>query len=237
MMQTTSITTTNFEANTAMGFEQIGSRLSSEISSMKFRLPNPSIERISAFFLLITLAPLLLFIAVIVRLSSRGSSLFVQERCGLDGRSFGIYKFRTMIANAEQSTGPTLSWQGDPRVTHFGRFLRKTHLDELPQLLNILKGEMSFIGPRPERPIFCQQIQARIPFFRVRERVLPGVTGLAQVMAPYDATPEEKLIFDMQYIRDQSLRLRLQILWLTILAMIGMRRQWRVSTVVSGTVV
>jgi lipopolysaccharide/colanic/teichoic acid biosynthesis glycosyltransferase len=234
MTPSTSITTTNFDTNASIGFEQLGSRLSSEISSMKFRLPNPSFERISAAFLMMALMPILGLIALAVRLTSKGPVLFVQERCGLDGRSFGIYKFRTMVTNAEQSTGPTLSWQGDPRVTLLGKFLRKTHLDELPQLINILRGEMSFIGPRPERPIFCHQIQARIPFFKVRERVLPGVTGLAQVMAPYDATPEEKLIFDMQYIRDQSLRLRLLILWLTILAMIGMRRQWRVTTVVMG---
>jgi lipopolysaccharide/colanic/teichoic acid biosynthesis glycosyltransferase len=206
-------------------------RLSLEIDAMRQRSPQTISERAVATLLLILLAPLMLMVAAVIRVTSRGPILYSQERVGYQGRTFHIYKFRTMIPDAEQQTGPTLSWCGDPRVTRIGRILRASHLDEFPQLINIIRGEMSFFGPRPERPVFTEQFQREFPLYRVRERVLPGITGLAQVLAPYDALPQEKLILDMKYIRDQSVALRMKILWLTLLALVGMRRQWRVADV------
>jgi Undecaprenyl-phosphate glucose phosphotransferase len=167
---------------------------------------------------LIVLAIPLLLIAILVRLSSRGAVLYRQERMGLDGKSFAIVKFRSMFDDAERETGPVWAREDDPRVTPLGRFLRKANLDELPQLWNVLRGDMSIVGPRPERPHFVEQFKHRIPQYMLRHKVKAGLTGWAQVNGWRGNTPLEKRIeYDLYYIENWSVRLDLKILWLTVL--------------------
>ncbi|MGI6457684.1 MAG: sugar transferase [bacterium] len=165
---------------------------------------------------LILLSPLLLLITLLIRWTSAGPALYRQRRVGQRGREFTLYKFRTMYHDAEKQTGPVLSCEDDPRVTSIGRFLRCWHLDELPQLINVLKGEMSLVGPRPERPLFAKKFAARIPAYRLREAVRPGMTGLAQIHGFYHSPVEHKLRYDLAYINNMSLLLDLKILFLTI---------------------
>jgi sugar transferase (PEP-CTERM system associated) len=151
-------------------------------------------------------APLLLLTAIAVRLDSRGPIFYCQDRVGENGRVFTLCKFRSMRVDAEQGT-PVWAKDGDDRVTRVGRFLRKARLDELPQLWNVLRGDMSFVGPRPERPYFVEQLAAAIPFYMARHAVKPGVTGWAQVKYRYGASVEdglEKLRYDLYYIKHQS---------------------------------
>jgi exopolysaccharide biosynthesis polyprenyl glycosylphosphotransferase len=168
--------------------------------------------------LLLTTLPLMAVVALLVRLDSPGPVLYRQERVGLGGRPFTCLKFRSMRMNAE-AAGPTWAQQRDPRVTRIGSFIRRTRIDELPQLINILGGAMSFIGPRPERPHFVEQLAAAIPFYHERARVKPGLTGWAQVNYPYGASVEDaraKLSFDLYYVKNRSLLLDLLILLSTI---------------------
>ena len=168
--------------------------------------------------LLLTTLPLIALVAVLVRLESPGPVLYRQERVGLAGRPFTCLKFRSMRVNAE-AAGPTWAQQRDPRVTRIGSFMRRTRIDELPQLLNILGGEMSFIGPRPERPHFVEQLASAIPFYHERSRVKPGLTGWAQVNYPYGASVEDaraKLSYDLYYVKNRSLLLDILILLSTV---------------------
>ncbi len=154
--------------------------------------------------LTLPVAPVVLLAALLVKLTSRGPAFYPQTRVGLDGRLFTIFKLRTMRHNCEAVSGPRWSLPGDPRVTLVGRVLRVTHLDELPQLWNVLRGDMSLIGPRPERPEFVPQLERALPTYRQRLRVRPGVTGLAQVLLPADTDVESvrrKLTHDLYYIR------------------------------------
>ncbi len=168
--------------------------------------------------LLIFTLPLMGLVALLVRGDSPGSVLYKQERVGLGGRSFTLLKFRSMRANAENS-GPAWASMGDPRVTRVGAFIRRTRMDELPQLFNVLRGEMSFIGPRPERPHFVQQLANVIPFYSERARVKPGLTGWAQVNFPYGASVEDarvKLSYDLFYVKHRSVLLDMAILFATV---------------------
>lgn len=151
-------------------------------------------------------------VAGAIKVSSRGTVFFPQVRLGRNEREFTLLKFRTMISDAERESGPTLSTPHDPRVTRVGRFLRQTHLDELPQLLNIVRGEMSFVGPRPERPEFVELFLEQDPTYRRRFVVRPGLTGLAQVHGRYDSEPSDKLKFDLAYVNNVSFALDLRIL-------------------------
>lgn len=168
--------------------------------------------KVAADFVLATLLtvpvlPVVLFSALLVRLTSRGPAFYTQTRVGLNGRLFAILKLRTMLHNCESLTGPRWSMPGDPRVTPVGWFLRKTHLDELPQLVNVLRGEMSLIGPRPERPEFIPELERSLPSYRQRLNVRPGVSGLAQVQLPPDTDVEsvrKKLAHDLYYVRHLS---------------------------------
>jgi sugar transferase (PEP-CTERM system associated) len=172
----------------------------------------------SLFGILLAL-PLLPLIALLVKLDSPGPALFRQIRVGERGREFEILKFRTMRRDAESGTGAVWSQQNDPRITRIGGFLRKTRLDEIPQLFNVLKGDMSFIGPRPERPEFIQQLSERIPYYNKRHFVRPGLTGWAQICYPYGASEEdalEKLRYDLYYIKNYSILLDLFIVLETI---------------------
>lgn len=168
--------------------------------------------------LLITTLPIMCIVALLVRLESTGPVLYRQERVGLNGIVFTLFKFRSMRSDAE-ANGPRWAQMRDPRVTRLGSFMRKTRIDELPQLLNILGGEMSFIGPRPERPHFVEQLEKAIPCYRDRCRVKPGLTGWAQVNYPYGASVEDaraKLSFDLYYVKHRSLFLDILILLSTV---------------------
>lgn len=165
---------------------------------------------------LILLSPVFLLVTVLIRLTSPGSAFYRQERLGEEGKPFQLLKFRSMISNAEDQTGPVLTTVKDPRITRFGTFLRASRLDEIPQLINVLKGDMSLVGPRPERDFFIKQFSETIPYYNYRMAVKPGITGLAQVMGKYNTSPEDKLQFDLIYIRNYSLLFDLKILLLTV---------------------
>jgi len=168
--------------------------------------------------LLLFILPLMLVVGLLVRLEGAGPVLYRQERVGLGGRPFTLLKFRSMQADAEMR-GPAWAAQRDPRVTRVGSFIRRTRIDELPQLINILQGTMSFIGPRPERPHFVEQLAKVIPHYEQRARVKPGLTGWAQVNFPYGASVEDarvKLSYDLYYVKHRSTLLDLAILFSTI---------------------
>lgn len=169
-----------------------------------------------AAVVLILTSPILLLAALTIKLTSKGPVIYKQRRVGWHEKIFNIYKFRTMIEGAEEETGPVLATQDDPRITLVGRFLRKTRIDELPQLMNILKGNMSFVGPRPERPVFVKEFKEKIPSYVERFRIKPGITGLAQVSGSYATTPRNKLKYDLIYTYHQSLFLDLKILLHTL---------------------
>jgi sugar transferase (PEP-CTERM system associated) len=159
--------------------------------------------------------PLMLLVALAVRLDSPGPVLFRQERLGRGGRPFTLWKFRSMRTDAEAKSGPAWAAKDDPRVTRIGRFLRKARLDELPQFWNVLVGDMSLVGPRPERELFVKQLLETCPFYEQRLVVRPGLTGWAQVKAPYASSFEEsveKLKYDLYYIKNLSLFLDISIL-------------------------
>ena len=162
----------------------------------------------------ILLVPMII-IALAIRLDSEGPALFRQERLGKDGKPFIMLKFRSMRLDAE-AEGPQWAEHDDMRCTRLGHWLRKCRLDELPQLWNILVGEMSFVGPRPERACFYDQFETYIHGFRNRLAVKPGLTGLAQVNGGYDLRPEEKIVYDMEYIQNQSLMLDIRCMLKTV---------------------
>jgi len=166
--------------------------------------------------------PVMLAITLLIKLTSRGPVLYRQERVGKDGRIFTLYKFRTMIEDAEKHIGPVWAIEGDDRVTPIGRVLRRMRLDELPQLYNILRGEMSLVGPRPERPYFVARHKA---LQGVRLSVKPGLTGLAQVRSVYDLKPAHKVKYDYLYIQRRSLLLNIYILMHTIPVLLA-RKGW-----------
>jgi len=176
-----------------------------------------TIDVLASFILLVLLTPLLALTALIIRLDSKGPILFHQERVGLDGRKFMMHKFRTMISGAERKTGPVMSKPGDPRVTGIGRYLRKFSIDELPQIVNVLLGEMSLIGPRPEREVFVEKFREKMPKYMLRHKVKSGMTGWAQVHGLRQNTDfEKRLEYDFYYIQNWSLFLDLKILWKTV---------------------
>lgn len=190
-------------------------------------------DRALAAVLLVATAPLMLLMMAIVKLTSRGPAIYTQPRVGLGGRTFVIYKIRSMYQDAEARSGAMWSVGRDPRVTPIGRILRQTHLDELPQLWNIFRGEMSLVGPRPERPEMIEKLAGEIPGYRGRLAVLPGLTGLAQVYLPPDAEVEDvrrKLVLDLYYIRHIGLWLDFRLLLSTAMFLggisFGTSRRW-----------
>jgi len=166
---------------------------------------------LSAIGLVLT-SPLFLIIALMIKLEDRGPVFYKQKRVTENNRIFEIYKFRTMVVDAEKYTGPVLAMENDPRILKVGRFLRATRLDELPQLINVLKGEMSIVGPRPERPHFVKQFNEEIEEFKYRVFVKAGITGLAQILGRYTTKPENKAKYDLLYIRNYSLLLDIRIM-------------------------
>ena len=169
--------------------------------------------------MLIVLSPLICLIAVAIKLDSRGPALFPQERVGEYGKTFVLYKFRSMQEDAEEETGPVWATEEDCRITRVGKIIRKLRIDELPQLWNVFKGDMSFVGPRPERSFFVEKLKETIPYYNERFTVKPGVTGWAQVKYSYGASEEdalEKLKYDLYYIKNMSFLMDLVIIFHTV---------------------
>lgn len=156
-------------------------------------------------------APILVLVIILIKLESPGAAIYKQVRVGQNGKYFEVLKLRSMVINAEKN-GAQWAKKNDPRVTRIGAFIRKTRIDELPQFINVLKGEMSVIGPRPERPSFTAEFNREIPGFVERLTVKPGLTGWAQVNGGYDITPKEKFTLDMYYIKNANLLLDLKII-------------------------
>jgi exopolysaccharide biosynthesis polyprenyl glycosylphosphotransferase len=181
------------------------------------------VKRITGFVMagvlvLLTL-PLIGIIALAIKLDSKGPVFFKQNRCGVEGRPFKVLKFRSMIDDAEASSGPRWATDDDWRITRVGRILRKYRLDELPQIWNVLKGEMSFVGPRPERPEFVEKLTEMIPYYSQRHTVKPGITGWAQVCYRYGSSVQdalEKLKYDLFYAKNMSLAMDVMIMLKTI---------------------
>jgi len=172
------------------------------------------IDVLASLFGAVLFLPLYLFIALAIKLDSRGPVFYKQERVGQDGRLFSLIKFRSMTVDAEKD-GPVWAVVNDQRVTRVGRWIRKLRLDEIPQLINVLRGEMSLVGPRPERPFFVRKLEKKIPFYSHRHAVKPGITGWAQILYPYGATQEdaqEKLKYDLYYIKHLSPIMDLRII-------------------------
>lgn len=193
-------------------------------------------DMVFSLFCLLLFSPLFLLAMLLVRLSGPGPVFFVQERVTLGGRVFNLCKFRTMVANAEEKTGPVLALRHDPRITPIGKLLRKARLDELPQLWNILRGDMSVVGPRPERPVFVNQFIQDLPGYELRHTVRAGLSGLAQVYGNYATSAADKLAFDLIYIRDWSLLLDLQIVLRTATAVFRREAAEGVESVPDTTV-
>jgi len=173
----------------------------------------------SSAILLVLTGPLMAAVAILIKLDSPGPVIFSQERVGQHKRPYMVHKFRSMVADAEQHTGPVWAKDEDDRITRVGRVIRKLRIDELPQLWNVLKGEMSMVGPRPERAHFVEQLEAVIPFYRERFSVKPGITGWAQVSYGYGASVDdaiEKLNYDLFYIKNLSIFIDIMIMLKTV---------------------
>ncbi len=177
------------------------------------------VDLMFASFVMVFLLPIFPVICLLIKLDSLGPVFYSQERVGKNSKVFTMYKFRTMLADAERETGPVWSSEDDPRLTRVGKWLRKVYIDELPQCINILRGEMSLVGPRPERPEFMREFEKLVPGFSRRNGVKPGITGLAQVSRFYRMLPTDirsKLTYDMFYIRKQSCVFDIKIILKTV---------------------
>jgi exopolysaccharide biosynthesis polyprenyl glycosylphosphotransferase len=172
-----------------------------------------------SLLILIFSSPILILTAIAIKIDSKGPVLFKQERLGQNGKPFNVLKYRSMIVDAEKYSGPVWSQKDDPRVTRMGKFVRRVRIDEIPQMLNVLKGEMSLVGPRPEREFFVDKLSKEIPYYKRRLKVRPGVTGWAQIKHKYDETIEDvkiKLRYDLFYIENMSIRMDFKILLRTV---------------------
>jgi exopolysaccharide biosynthesis polyprenyl glycosylphosphotransferase len=198
-----------------------------EVSSEIMKPWEESLKRtldvlVSLLILIIGL-PVWLLVAIFIKLDSPGPVLYGQERVGRNGRSFRIFKFRSMHADAEKKSGPVWAAKRDPRVTRVGKIIRRLHIDEVPQFINVLYGDMSLVGPRPERSFFVERLAAELPLYKRRLKVRPGITGWAQVKHKYDESIEDvkvKLKYDLFYIENMSWRMDLKILFNTFYVML-----------------
>jgi exopolysaccharide biosynthesis polyprenyl glycosylphosphotransferase len=196
-----------------------------QIMSYGSRMTKRVIDLTISFFLLLFMFPLLLIIIIFIKISSAGPVLYIQTRIGKNGRVFKMYKLRTMVKDAEEY-GPEWAGEKDPRITKIGRIIRKLYLDEIPQLINVIKNEMSIVGPRPERPHFVEILKKEIPYYFKRMSIKPGITGWAQVKHKYDSSFDdvrEKLQYDFYYIENMSLRLDFKIMINTALVILLMK--------------
>lgn len=174
-------------------------------------------DLVVSLFMIVIFLPIYILISLIIKIDSKGRIFYLQDRIGKDGKIFKIYKFRTMLEGAEDETGPVLEKEDDERVTKVGKILRKTKLDETPQFLNVLLGNMSIVGPRPERPYLADKIKKEYKEFELREKVKPGITGLACIILGYYAKPKDKLKYDLKYIEKWSLLEDIKICIRTVL--------------------
>lgn len=190
------------------------------VSKFEISPENDTIKRmfdiLLSFIMIILLSPIMLIAALAIKINSKGPILYKQIRVTKGNKEFEIYKFRSMRTDAEELSGPVLAEAEDPRVTTVGRYLRSLRIDELPQLFNVLKGDMSLIGPRPERPFFVEQFQEQNPYYYLRHTVRAGITGYAQVYGKYSTGFNHKLRFDLLYIKNYSLVMDIQILFQTV---------------------
>ncbi len=196
-----------------------------DIMSVSGKLTKRILDVTISFFTLLFLSPVLLIVSVIIKIDSNGPVLYRQIRVGRKGKEFQMYKFRSMIATAEEY-GPEWSGENDPRITRIGKVLRRTYIDEVPQMINVLKNEMSLIGPRPERPFFVEQLKKEIPYYYKRLTVKPGITGWAQIKHKYDSSLEDvktKIQYDFYYIENMSLKLDFKIMINTIIVIFLMK--------------
>ncbi len=201
-----------------------------EVKTVLLSFPSRLIKRfidvIVSLFVLMVLSPFLLITVILIKVSSKGPIFYTQKRLGKAGKVFKVIKFRSMVHNAESESGPTWADRDDPRVTAIGRFMRRIRLDEVPQFINVLKNDMSIVGPRPERPFFVEQLKKEIPYYSRRLLVKPGITGWAQVKHTYDSSIEDvktKLQYDFYYIENLSLSLDFRIMINTILVVFTMK--------------
>lgn len=181
------------------------------------------LDVVVSLVVLVLSVPLMLIISILIKTTSEGPVIYRQKRVGRNGKNFTMYKFRTMVDDAEAKSGPTWARENDPRITNVGHWLRKLRLDELPQFINVLKGDMSLVGPRPERPHFVEKFQKQIPLYTRRLRVKPGITGWAQVKWKYDTSLDdviEKTKYDLFYVENMSLRMDFKILINTIFTVV-----------------
>lgn len=184
------------------------------MKKVHYRFLKRQIDIVFSFTLLVLLSFIMLFILFLIKLTSMGVLFYCQERVGLNGKPFKLYKFRTMVEDAERYTGPIWAEKNDNRVTFIGKLLRRMRLDELPQLVNVLRGDMSLVGPRPERPYFVERHKS---LQGVRLSVKPGLTGLAQLEGYYHTLPKNKLRYDYLYIKNKSILLDIKILLKTLI--------------------
>ncbi len=187
------------------------------------------LDRAAAAVLLLPGIPILIALSLLVRLTSRGKSIYRQVRVGKDGKTFMMYKIRTMVSDAEGGCGAVWTQPGDPRVTMLGRALRKLHLDEFPQLFNVLKGDMSLIGPRPERPEFVEILAGEIDGYSDRLLVRPGITGLAQINLPPDTNVDsvrKKLVLDLEYVQHAGVAFDARMFLCTLVRLCGLPGDW-----------
>ena len=195
----------------------------SEPAASRYESAKSIFDPLLAGVLLVVLSPLILLALILVRATSSGSPIYSQRRVGQNGLHFTIYKIRSMYVDSEVH-GPRWSLPGDQRVTPIGRFLRWSHLDELPQLINVIRGEMSLVGPRPERPELIAQLERALPHYRLRHRIRPGISGLAQVLQAPDtdlSSVRRKLKYDLHYVDSMNLLLDARIYIATILLFFG----------------
>jgi len=205
---------------------------SDEVTPSSYFRFKGALDRVLAVALLLPGLPIIAFLVTLVRLTSKGPGIYRQTRVGKDGRIFKMYKIRTMRVDAEARSGAVWTQVNDPRITRLGRVLRKLHLDEFPQLFNVLRGEMSLIGPRPERPVFVQSLTKEIPGYLDRIKVCPGITGLAQINLPPDTdlnSVRRKLILDVEYIREAGLSIDIRMFLCTCIRLIGFNGELAMS--------
>ncbi len=195
-------------------------RVSRMLLTLEQRILKRTLDIVIAVTALILLSPVMLITAAIIKLESPGPIIYSQVRVGRYGKEFKVHKFRSMKQDAEAQTGPVLAKEGDSRITKAGRFIRATRIDELPQLFNVLKGEMSIVGPRPERPFFVEQFIKEKPEYAYRHNVKPGITGLAQIAGKYNTTAYDKLVYDLIYIQNVSVMYDLTLMLQTLKVLI-----------------
>jgi lipopolysaccharide/colanic/teichoic acid biosynthesis glycosyltransferase len=194
--------------------------LIAQLTRRHFREVKRALDKTIAGIGIAIAAPVILFTAILIKAVSPGPVFYKQERVGLNGKTFNIYKLRTMRVDAEKNTGPMWAQENDPRLIKFGGMIRKMHLDELPQLYNVLRGDMSIVGPRPERPVFVEKLTREVVDYQKRIEVRPGITGLAQVWHRYDETiadVRKKVKYDLLYIREMCLMVDLRIMLRTVI--------------------